>query len=69
MTVKPLDFAKHCKIPFVAYSQTHEDRDVINKIGKDRTEGGICLGPTGNFKASYSFLSLRTGRQVKRGHF
>jgi hypothetical protein len=69
MTGKQLDFAKHCKIPFGAYAQTHEDRDVTNTIDKDRTEGGICLGPTGNSEGSYTFLSLRTGRQITRGHF
>ena len=69
MVGKLFNFAKHCKIPFGTYDQTHEDCDVSNTIDKDRTEGIICLGPTGNFEGSYSFLSRCTGRQVKRGHF
>ena len=69
MMGKPINVSKHCNIPFVANAQTHKDRYVPNKIDQDRTEGGICLGPTGNFGASYSFLSLGTGRKVKRSHF
>ena len=68
MTGKPLDYEKHCRLPFGAYAQTHEDRNITNNM-ITRTEGGICLGPTGNLEGSYSFLSLRTGRMVTRGHF
>ena len=68
MTGKPLDYEKHCRLPFGAYAQTHEDKHITNGM-ITRTEGGICLGPTGNLEGNYSFLSLRTGRMVTRGHF
>ena len=31
-----------------------------------RTIGGICLGPTGNTQGTHYFLSLATGKVIKR---
>ena len=35
----------------------------------DRTQGDICLGPTGNLQGSYTFLSLRTRRKATHSQF
>ena len=31
--------------------------------------GAICLGPSTNFQGRYKFLSLRSGRKIKRHQF
>ena len=35
----------------------------------DHTQGAICLGPTRNLQGFYAFLSLCTGRKIKRSQF
>ena len=47
MTVKYLDWKKSCKLHFGEYSQVHKYRNIINML-EERTQGKICLGPTGN---------------------
>jgi hypothetical protein len=63
MTGTALDFNKHCQIPFGAYAEVHEDRNITNTMS-ERTQPSICLGPTANFQGSYKFLSLRTGKRI-----
>jgi hypothetical protein len=68
MTGTALDFNKHCQIPFGAYVEVHEDRNITNTID-ERTQPAICLGPTANFQGSYTFISLRTGKRITRKQF
>jgi hypothetical protein len=60
-----IDFERHVRIPFGAYSQTHEPHD--NPMAAS-TSPSIALGPTGNQRGSQSFMSLRTGR-VRRSRW
>jgi hypothetical protein len=68
MTGTTLDYSKHCKLPFGAYVETHEENNPTNNM-KERTRAAICLGPTTNFQGSYKFLCLRTGRRITRKQF
>jgi hypothetical protein len=65
MTGTALDYEKHCKLPFGAYVETHEERSRTNTL-YERTQGAICLGLTSNFQGSYKFLCLNTGRKITR---
>jgi hypothetical protein len=65
MTGMALDFAKHCKIPFGAYAEAHEEYQQTNTMAP-RTPGVICLGPTGNFQGSYKMMCHQTGRKLTR---
>jgi hypothetical protein len=60
-----LDYNNHCKAPFGAYCKTHEENDPTNSMDTQGTPS-ICLGPTGNLQGSYYFLSLVTGKLIKR---
>jgi hypothetical protein len=68
MTGTAIDFNKHCQIPFRAYAEVHEDRNITNTMGA-RTQPAFCLGPTANFEGSYNFLSLQTGKRTTRKQF
>ena len=68
MTGKALDWKKICKLHFGAYAQVHEERNVKNTL-EERTQGAICLGPTGNLQGTYNFFSLRSGNKITRGQF
>jgi hypothetical protein len=68
MTGTALDFNKHCQIPFGAYAEVHEDRNITNTMS-ERTQPAICLGPTANFQGSYKVLSLQTGKRITRKQF
>jgi hypothetical protein len=68
MTGTTLDYNKHCRLPFGAYVETHEDNGATNTM-VERTRGAICLGPTANFQGSYNFFCLDTGRRVTRKQF
>jgi hypothetical protein len=68
MTGTTLDYKKHCRLPFGAYVETHEENKPTNTL-KERTRAAICLGPTANFQGSYKFLCLRTGRRITRKQF
>jgi hypothetical protein len=63
-----LDAKRHCRAPFGAYCETHEDNTPTNSM-KTRGMPSICLGPTGNRQGTYNFLSLTTGLVNKRRHF
>jgi hypothetical protein len=58
-----LDYNKHCRIAFGAYAQTHEEHDNTMATG---TTGAIALRPMGNEQGGYYFMSLSTGRRLKR---
>jgi hypothetical protein len=53
-----LDYAKHCKLEFGMYVQTHKEHD---KSMATCTTSAIALQPTGNEQGGYYFLSLATG--------
>jgi hypothetical protein len=61
-----IDYAKHCKLEFGTYVQTHEEHD--NSMAS-RTTGAIALWPTGNEQGGYYFLSLTTGRRLNRNRW
>jgi hypothetical protein len=65
MTGQKLDYARHCKFEFGEYVQTHEQHD--NSM-TPRTIGALALRPTGNAQGTWYFLSLSTGRRLKRNH-
>ena len=65
---KQLYFKKQCPIPFGTYIQSHYNWNTENQM-IDRTQGDICLGPTGNLQGSYTFLSLRTRRKATHSQF
>jgi hypothetical protein len=68
MTGTALDFAKHCKLPFGAYAEAHEEYPQTNTMAP-RTRGVICLGPTGNFQGSYKMVCHQTRRKLTRKQF
>ena len=65
ITGQHVEYKKHCKLPFGAYVQAHEEPSPTNSQ-QARTVGAICLGPTGNLQGSYKFLNLRTGKRITR---
>jgi hypothetical protein len=68
ITGTSLYLSKHCKLPFGAYSEVHEEHPQTNTMAQ-RTRGVICSGPTGNFLGSYKMMCIRTGRKVTRKKF
>ena len=63
-----LDFKKHCKAPFEACCETHDEPSVTNYM-TSRSGASINLGPTGNLQGTCKFLSLDSGKKVKRQGF
>jgi hypothetical protein len=61
-----LHYAKHCKLKFGTYVQTHEEH---NNTMATRTTSAIALRPTGNEQGRYYFLSLTTGRRLNRNRW
>jgi hypothetical protein len=51
MTGTSLDYSKHCKVPFGAYVETHEENSPTNTMC-ERTRRAIYLGPSSNFQGS-----------------
>jgi hypothetical protein len=51
MTGTSLSFKQHCKAPFGAYVETHEENKPTNTL-KERTRGAICLGPSTDSQGS-----------------
>jgi hypothetical protein len=63
-----LDFAKHCKSPFGTYCEVHDKLAPTNTM-VTRSTPAIVLSPTGSLQGTYKFLSLATGKKVKRCAF
>ena len=63
-----LDAKNHCRAPFGAYCETHEENTPTNSM-ESRGTPAICLGPTGNIQGSYNFLNLASGLVIKRRKF
>ena len=58
-----LDYTKHCRPPFRAYAQVHNDP--LNSTALPHSTPDICLDPTENAGGSYKILNLDTGRVIK----
>jgi hypothetical protein len=61
-----IDYNKHCRLPFGAYAQVHEDHD--NSMDT-RTTGAIAMRPTGNDQGGYYFFSLTSGLRPNRNNW
>jgi hypothetical protein len=66
VTGQSIDYAKHCRLEFGSYVQTHEQHD--NSMAP-RTTGAVALRPTGNAQGGYYFMSLTTGRRISRNQW
>ena len=62
---RTIGFNKHCKHELGAYIQTHEATDNTMAL---RTIGALALRPTGNEQGGWFYLSISTGRKIKRLH-
>jgi hypothetical protein len=60
-----LDYKKHLRLQLGQYCQVHEENEPRNSQ-LPRTKGAICLGPTGNLQGGYFFMSLSSGKKIKR---
>ena len=65
ITVQKVDYKRHCRFQFGEYAQTHEEH---NNSMNPRTIGAIVLRPVGNGQGSFYFMSITTGRVLKRQH-
>ena len=63
-----LSYKQHCRAPFGAYCEMHEDNKPTNSM-HSRALPTICLGRTGNFQGSYNFLNFVSGLVIKRRAF
>ena len=63
-----LDWTKHCCAPFGIYCIAYDDPSKTN-MQEDRATEATCHGPTGNHNGAYKFLSLKTGKVIKRRKF
>ena len=58
-----LNYNKHLKLQFGQYCQVQENETPRNSK-KTKTQGAICLGPSGNQQGGYGFMSLKTGKKL-----
>jgi hypothetical protein len=63
MAGKPLEYNKELAVQFGSYCQVHMHHAPQNSM-KERTLGGICLGPSGNEQGGCRFLHLSTGIKI-----
>eukprot|EP00980_Cylindrotheca_fusiformis_P022820 scaffold9805_cov88-Cylindrotheca_fusiformis.AAC.1 len=56
------------RVPIGAYCEVHDEPDPSN-TELERTTTAIALGATNNMSGSYRFLSLQTGRAIKRSRW
>ena len=63
-----LNAKTHCKTPFGAYCETHDEPTPSNSM-TPQTHEAICLGPTGNAQGSYKFYCLNTQKKLTRCHW
>ena len=61
-----MSYRLHCRLPFGAHAEVHDNPSPSNLTDVARTAPAICCGPTGNHRGTYVFYSLRTGELVKR---
>ena len=65
MTGTVADFRTHCRVPFGAYCEVHNEPSPSN-TETPRTSPAIALTGSGNRQGSYYFLSLTTGHRITR---
>ena len=66
-TGRKTDYKRDVRVAFGEYCQVSlPDDDKSKNSMKTRTEGAIALLPTGNLQGSVYFLSLSTGKTIKR---
>jgi hypothetical protein len=65
MAGQRLDYVQQCRFEYGEYVQTHEQH---NSSMTPRTIGALALWPTGNPQGTWYFMSLLTGRVLKRNH-
>ena len=58
-----LNYNKHLKLQFRQYFQVHKNETPHNRENA-RTQGVICLVPSGNQKVGYRFMSLNTKKSL-----
>ena len=68
MTGITMDFNKHYKIEFGAYTKATK-KTFPQKSTQSPTEPAIYLRPTGNLQCYYWFLNLHTWRRIKHNNF
>ena len=65
VTGETLDFKRHLCLQFGEHCQVHEEDTPRNSMNP-RTQGAICMGPSGNKQGGFKFLSLRSGQTITR---
>jgi hypothetical protein len=60
-----IDHKTLCQLPFGAYVQLHNDKEITKNM-ESRTTGAMILGPTGNVQGTHNFFSLKTGEILVR---
>jgi hypothetical protein len=68
MSGDTLHYKRHLSIKVGDYCQVHEQDEPRNS-NVARTQGAICLGPTGNKQGGFFFMSLTTGQKINRYSF
>ena len=59
------DYNKHCQLPFIQYTQLHQDNTSINSQSSS-TARSICLVISGNLPVVYNFFLVHTGHKITR---
>ena len=65
LSQKPLDFEKHCKIPFGAYVQVNTENDPTN-TPEMRMLDAIYLRPRSDLQEGHDVMDLNTGKKISR---
>ena len=65
LTEQPLDYNKHCQVPFGAYVQGNQDNLPTNTLAP-RTIDAIYLRPMNNKQAGHEIMDVNTGRVITR---
>jgi hypothetical protein len=65
MSGETLDFKKHLSLQIGQYCQVHEEETPRNSQTA-RTKGAISLGPSGNLRGGFKFMTLNTGKKIVR---
>eukprot|EP00957_Ditylum_brightwellii_P209882 15363720-Ditylum_brightwellii.AAC.1 len=58
-----LSYKHHCKVPFGAYTHTHEENAPTNSMD-NRIIGTILVGLSFNLQGGYKFLNLSIGKLI-----
>ena len=69
MTGRVFDYQTHCRVEFGQFCQAHDDHKAKNRVDLERTTDAIALRSSGNLQGGYRFMSLKTGKVLRRQHF